>query len=235
VTTPILAKVFDTLKAIPAVANGDGTFRVYPAGLLPQQPVYPAMTYQVISAPPAASISPLARYTSFRVQVSIFDRDSTNVASLRSSVLTAIEAMPEYITRETDFDGGYQFEPKAFVWFLDGLSPRAWGTQRRWSGLRTRIPVHPHARGEHTVGERTRWFTDGSSPRAWGTHPRARRRPRRSRFIPTRVGNTNDRDLIAAPEAVHPHARGEHGEGTAAIRETIGSSPRAWGTLRRHR
>jgi hypothetical protein len=101
------------------VAVGDGTFRVYPAGLLPQLPTYPAMTYQVISATPAESLTQLARFSDFRVQVSIFDLDSTNVASLRSSVLNAIEAMPEYITRDTDLEGPYQFEPKVFEWILD--------------------------------------------------------------------------------------------------------------------
>ena len=117
--TPILQKVYDRLKAIPGFQGTPGVYRVHSAGLLPQPAVYPAATYQVISASPADSITQLGRFTSYRVQVSIYDRDDLNVAQLRTDVLAAIEAMPEYITRETDLQGTYIAEPKVFEWILD--------------------------------------------------------------------------------------------------------------------
>ncbi len=71
---------------------------------------------------------------------------------------------------------------------------------------------------------------DGSSPRTWGTRERILRCTRRTRFIPTHVGNAPvpRRSSISTP--VHPHARGER-----ALLKTIsgvipGSSPRTWGT-----
>ena len=73
-----------------------------------------------------------------------------------------------------------------------------------------KMPVHPHARGEHF--SRRNWvrLIFGSSPRAWGTLCRRRRS---GQNIP-----------------VHPHARGEHQIVHVKNREMTGSSPRAWGT-----
>ncbi len=91
-----------------------------------------------------------------------------------------------------------------------GSSPRAWGTPRTTSApniatrfIPTRVgntsasfqrsrrdTVHPHARGEHAGTRSSTSGGAGSSPRAWGTRFRGSRRPGRTRFIPTRVGNT---------------------------------------------
>ena len=94
----------------------------------------------------------------------------------------------------------------------DGSSPRTWGTpprRHRTSPMARFIPthvgntlatgasftestVHPHARGEHKrIGGATR-LNNGSSPRTWGTRARLQADGRRSRFIPTHVGNTQD-------------------------------------------
>ncbi len=51
-----------------------------------------------------------------------------------------------------------------------------------------------------------------------------------SRFIPTRVGNTTQKQQHFQTIAVHPHARGEHSLCPARPTHNIGSSPRAWGT-----
>ena len=51
-----------------------------------------------------------------------------------------------------------------------------------------------------------------------------------ARFIPTPVGNTQTIDTDKLCEAVHPHACGEHfRRGTTAV-QSVGSSPRLWGT-----
>ncbi len=45
------------------------------------------------------------------------------------------------------------------------------------------------------------------------------------------MGNTPCTQPQIVPPAVHPHARGEHGEGKGGRRHGDGSSPRPWGTL----
>ena len=53
------------------------------------------------------------------------------------------------------------------------------------------------------------------------------------RFIPTCVGNTDLLAVVSPAIAVHPHVRGEHQSFGKSRHGAIGSSPRAWGTLRR--
>ena len=74
-------------------------------------------------------------------------------------------------------------------------------------------------------------MTTGSSPRTWGTDGPAPRDGRRSRFIPTHVGNSTRPLNPKVPSSVHPHARGE--QRTAHPRGGVhgGSSPRTWGTV----
>lgn len=103
--------------ALAAVSNGDGTFRRYP-NTLPQLPTYPAIAFQFISNLPADSLTQLARFSDFRVQVTAHALTYADIVSLRSAILTAMEAMPEYVTRDTDIEGPYEFEPKAFNWIL---------------------------------------------------------------------------------------------------------------------
>ena len=133
---------------------------------------------------------------------------------------------------------------------LAGSSPRAWGTRiehrlqlvaERFIPtcvgnttvamvLDSKVPVHPHVRGEHTLSTAQIKQVLGSSPRAWGTRlPRAGCRCRR-RFIPTCVGNTSSSASRAILMSVHPHVRGEHGKSAGRMIQDYGSSPRAWGT-----
>ena len=132
-----------------------------------------------------------------------------------------------------------------------GSSPREWGTLRRPAfgrrGCRfipTRVgntacrpfrsrprPVHPHASGEHDEPKSAPTEAVGSSPREWGTPRCGCRPPRRPRFIPTRVGNTDETEIVIHVDPVHPHASGEHSSSHARWRSAIGSSPREWGTL----
>ena len=112
-----------------------------------------------------------------------------------------------------------------------GSSPRVWGTHaaaeheltyarfiptrvgntRRSSSPRHRMPVHPHACGEHLSVSTTNPSTPGSSPRVWGTQELHKANGRAIRFIPTRVGNTHTTE--------------------SAVQSCCGSSPRVWGTL----
>ena len=72
----------------------------------------------------------------------------------------------------------------------------------------------------------------GSSPRSWGTRDHAKRSRAPCRFIPTLVGNTHVDHLFLMPDAVHPHARGEHTCTFRSGQKSAGSSPRSWGTRR---
>ncbi len=134
-----------------------------------------------------------------------------------------------------------------------GSSPHAWGTQgsgepglddQRFiptrmgnthgkpdsEGERT---VHPHTHGEHKElrVDECCWF--GSSPHAWGTLPICGVSIARGRFIPTRMGNTQDALPLSVEEAVHPHTHGEHRTRGSIPIAASGSSPHAWGTQRR--
>ncbi len=131
-----------------------------------------------------------------------------------------------------------------------GSSPRPWGTPHGRGAevvrprfiptpvgntpvrrcVRSALPVHPHARGEHVFTAPAETVRTGSSPRPWGT-PRGEPGPRGGRrFIPTPVGNTQVFWKHQIGSAVHPHARGEHLGTGAQMQNHSGSSPRPWGT-----
>ena len=71
----------------------------------------------------------------------------------------------------------------------------------------------------------------GSSPHAWGTPIHLPPGASKSRFIPTRVGNTPTAGLLFSADTVHPHTRGEHNSLASDFQPWAGSSPHAWGTL----
>ena len=146
---------------------------------------------------------------------------------------------------------GERTRPQPIGMRVGGSSPRPWGTRRvcrspmravrfiptpvgnaRWySRVRSRLEVHPHARGERRRIERDQIPAHGSSPRPWGTLPGATAGRRRRRFIPTPVGNAVVERAHAAIRSVHPHARGERRSACTARSNAPGSSPRPWGTL----
>ena len=72
--------------------------------------------------------------------------------------------------------------------------------------------VHPHVRGEYLSSMSWVLTLFGSSPRAWGIQPSTEGGPGTARFIPTCVGNTEERP--------------------ASTEDGKGSSPRAWGIPR---
>ncbi len=65
----------------------------------------------------------------------------------------------------------------------------------------------------------------------WGTLFQLYEVCKKNRFIPTHVGNTPRRWSRSGLPSVHPHACGEHHTGFQPGRQTVGSSPRMWGTL----
>ncbi len=113
-----------------------------------------------------------------------------------------------------------------------GSSPRTWGTHE---GPDMRfvigrfIPTHV---GNAMAASLDCSLAIGSSPRTWGTLFGSLRLVGVSRFIPTHVGNAPCRGAGRPVAPVHPHARGERDEIDTDDVETIGSSPRTWGTPR---
>lgn len=106
----IMAKLAAVLG--PLVAS-----RAYP-NTLPQAPTYPAIAFQFIANPPAAGLTQLARFTDFHAQVTLHTIDYPELLALRQAALSAVEAMAEYVTRDTDIEGAYEFEPKTRNWIL---------------------------------------------------------------------------------------------------------------------
>ena len=72
--------------------------------------------------------------------------------------------------------------------------------------------------------------TVGSSPRVWGTFSHGQQIFHAHRFIPTCVGNINNRRHLFTHRSVHPHVCGEHFYVVFQMFHFFGSSPRVWGT-----
>ncbi len=133
---------------------------------------------------------------------------------------------------------------------LPGSPPRAWGSlsslrdvlmRQRFTPTRVGITVvavphespgtvHPHARGDHALPEIIPLTRPGSPPRAWGSHRPSHVQAAWPRFTPTRVGITSTAASRARPNAVHPHARGDHFRRRYRDDPAGGSPPRAWGS-----
>ncbi len=131
-----------------------------------------------------------------------------------------------------------------------GSPPRAWGspaplsapgrgrrftptrvgiTSAKWP-LRSKQAVHPHARGDHLLAQCPPPEVFGSPPRAWGSRRTTTSPSLPKRFTPTRVGITDVSGAVRSHSAVHPHARGDHGDGIQPGGFGLGSPPRAWGS-----
>ena len=116
-----------------------------------------------------------------------------------------------------------------FALKLNGSSPRSWGTLTiiifliniyrfiptlMGNSLLQNIgaehdSAHPHAHGE-LVRERVLLSQrTGSSPRSWGTPLHSDADKRKSRFIPTLMGNSLAVHALTWLFTVHPHAHGE--------------------------
>ena len=156
-----------------------------------------------------------------------------------------------------------------------GSPPHAWGIRNEGVVTRRYLPVHPHTRGEyssmshptnsdaqvhpHTRGEyamraAARSTANAVHPHTRGEYPLSSLLVEvRSRFTPTRVGNTPARRFSHAvtigspPHAwgirqprrhagrghqVHPHTRGEYFKRGRSLSMIVGSPPHAWGIPR---
>jgi len=92
-------------------------------------------------------------------------------------------------------------------------------------------PVHPHIRGEYMDLASKKRGLAGSSPHPWGIPVKGCLECLCLRFIPTSVGNTDDRSLMGTSSSVHPHIRGEY-KYTSEFSDSVdGSSPHPWGIL----
>jgi len=114
-----------------------------------------------------------------------------------------------------------------------GSSPRAWGTRKLEAYLREAAAVHPHVHGELLPSLNWLFCPVGSSPRAWGTPLVVSYQKFPLRFIPTCMGNSGGSMPSSRAISVHPHVHGELTVSSTSGTSAAGSSPRAWGTLRR--
>ena len=134
-----------------------------------------------------------------------------------------------------------------------GTSPRAWGevvVEDDVDELGRNIPTgvgrrlsrsrgtpsrseHPHGRGEKATARGIPRHASGTSPRAWG-EDRSVRRPRLAvRNIPTGVGRRLRQRRSRRRAAEHPHGRGEKSILRWWRYLLHGTSPRAWGEVKR--
>ena len=106
------AKIFAALSPLVGV-DARGMKCCYPV-LLPQEPSYPALIYQVTSADPSA-LTQSAHYSDWTVLVTLYAEDKDSILTLRASVLSAVGAMPEHKSH-SELGDGYEFEAKLFSW-----------------------------------------------------------------------------------------------------------------------
>jgi len=89
------------------------------------------------------------------------------------------------------------------------FTPTRVGTLCCPPGPGSRSPVHPHTRGDISIGTLYSWAIIGSPPHAWGH---------------------SEPDVSALPKtAVHPHTRGDIRCCPMLRAEYVGSPPHAWG------
>src|SRR5207237_330497 len=87
----------------------------------------------------------------------------------------------------------------------------------------------PHMRGETGCAVDDDGEMIGPPPHAWGNSRPASGQPGILRSTPTCVGKLWTQTLRSAPNAVHPHMRGETGPRTKFPCAVTGPPPHAWG------
>ena len=91
-----------------------------------------------------------------------------------------------------------------------GSPPRAWGQSRRRAVWRAVPRFTPTGVGTMHTDYPPVAGRCGSPPRAWGQSRSVRSRIDALRFTPTGVGTMADDHGAVAPDAVHPHGRGDN-------------------------
>jgi len=92
------------------------------------------------------------------------------------------------------------------------------------------LPVHPRARGEHSLSQSCSKSCCGTSPRTRGTLDVLQGAPVVRRYIPAHAGNTLVVLKSRFHRSVHPRARGEHMDHASKHAGMAGTSPRTRGT-----
>jgi len=116
-------------------------------------------------------------------------------------------------------------DPKAKItkylkgaWFRDEAGIRAAGTRAKRGGYpitSVSIATDEYAYAKEVTDEDRRFAKSKNAP---------------VRFIPTHVGNTEQRPFQRFSKTVHPHTRGEHPNQVPIAEPYCGSSPHTWGT-----
>ncbi len=116
-----------------------------------------------------------------------------------------------------------------------GSSPHAWGTQAPAALLHGSLRFIPTRMG-NTCRPPRRQGVGSVHPHTHGEHASSPVRTAcATRFIPTRMGNTSLSVWCVTMLSVHPHTHGEHETAATRALAYLGSSPHAWGTLRKER
>ena len=156
-------------------------------------------------------------------------------------------------TKDHPHAGGEYLAPSQVTTLYNGPSPRGWGIPacpivlpgcRRTIPTRVgntphsghaplRVPDHPHAGGEYKRDRDALDAQDGPSPRGWGIPTTVTPVFPMTRTIPTRVGNTDQCNVLHVVTMDHPHAGGEYSACPPSLDSLSGPSPRGWG-IRRH-
>ncbi len=95
--------------------------------------------------------------------------------------------------------------------------------------MHSRLPVHPHKRGDSAAVVHGLPARHGSPPQAWGQRSVAQIRNSRNRFTPTSVGTAAPFWRGHGTTAVHPHKRGDSRKHPIVTAVSCGSPPQAWG------
>ncbi len=111
----------------------------------------------------------------------------------------------------------------------DRFTPTCVGTMYQSRATAWKVSVHPHVRGDNSVSFDLSDRLYGSPPRAWGQYRSVRVGNIFSRFTPTCVGTITAHRSWNTGTSVHPHVRGDNGDGGHQDHDTGGSPPRAWG------
>ncbi len=109
------------------------------------------------------------------------------------------------------------------------FTPTCVGTTRTAYPQRRDAAVHPHMRGDHRSATQASPLMFGSPPHAWGPLEANFVACLCRRFTPTCVGTTMNPSSSSPSPTVHPHMRGDHGQGIAGAVPATGSPPHAWG------
>ena len=88
---------------------------------------------------------------------------------------------------------------------------------------------HPYIRGEYSLAIKSPLIIPGSSLHTWGIRRTGRWPKKRSRIIPTYVGNTCAFTPTSRQTKDHPYIRGEYVGSRVIVNGRLGSSLHTWG------